>query len=179
VKCFDVADETASALTPDPGDDPPAPLATVTHADSARPKLRRPTATITGLLLVAALTAGGVFVSRMDGWSLSDQLSRFTPQGRAGQQAEKDIVRPYVMLGVFPRNDGPDGKVAAEATRERFNSAGMRVRLIDSTTSAELADGPDGFWVLLRDGFRSLDEARAYCQQYRVVAPNCQVVAPP
>ena len=50
------------------------------------------------------------------------------------------------------------------------------MRVVDSLTSDELEDGDTGYWVLLRDGFASAEAADVYCKQYKVIAPDCQVV---
>lgn len=202
VRCADVADEpdgvpggpgaawsTGSGV--DAGVDGAVPAdapqpAVVTHTGTARPRLRRPTATALGLLLVAALTAGGIAVSRHDG--VAQQLARFNPfdrtatggaAGRATDPVAGDTVRvdpPYVLVDVFPRTNEPGGRAPAEATLDRLNAEGMGVRLVDSTGSRILADGPNGFYVLLRDGFDSVRSAQAYCLRFKIIAPNCQVV---
>jgi hypothetical protein len=161
----------ASGLAGPADDEPAPPLVTVTHAGVARPRLARPTATVIGLLLVAALTGGAVWLGREG--QLPDLVNRLRPGG--GQAQEDPVSRPYVMVEVFQK-DSNGARERAEATREDFNNAGMQVRVVDSEESEELFDGATGFWVVLRDGFASADAARAYCQQYRVVAPNCQVV---
>jgi hypothetical protein len=156
-----------------PADDEPAPpLATVTHAGLARPRLARPTATVLGLLLVAALTGGAVWLGREG--ELSDVVNRLRPGG--GQAQQDPVRRPFVIVDVFQKRGADGGREIAEAAREDFNAGGMQVRVVDSLTSAELEDEATGFWVVLRDGFASVDAARAYCQQYRILAPNCQVV---
>ncbi|GAA1042186.1 hypothetical protein GCM10009557_67590 [Virgisporangium ochraceum] len=165
VHCVDVADETAAAV--DDGD-PPAPLATVTHAGIARARMSRPTATIVGLLLVGSLAAGGVWVARM-----GVLPERFTTAGGLIGNAPKDpVTAPYALVDVFALSSlGP-----AEATRDRLNAAGMNVRVVDSRKSGLIADGAEGFHVLIRDGFASPEAVKAYCDQYKVLAPNCQVV---
>jgi hypothetical protein len=50
------------------------------------------------------------------------------------------------------------------------------VRLVDSRTSDEIADGTNGFWVVLRDGFASAEEADGFCARYQGVTPQCEVV---
>jgi hypothetical protein len=154
------------------GDEPAPPLATVTHAGVARPRLARPTATIIGLLLVAALTGGAVVLGRDGG--LPEQFKRLRPGGT--QPAEDPVRLPYALVDVFVQTGQGGGKAVADATRERLNGAGMQVRVVDSTKSALLEDGATGFWVVLRDGFPSAEAVEAYCRQYRFVAPNCQVV---
>lgn len=165
-------DVTAGLSAPDP-DEPAPPLVTVTHADVARPRLARTTATVTGLLLVLALTGGAVWFGRTG--KLGDLFDRLRRPGPGQQQVEDPVTRPFALVDVFQKDD-PTGKSRAEAARERFNSSGMQVRVVDSTTSEELADGAAGLWVVMRDGFASAEAAQAYCRQYRVVAPGCQVV---
>jgi hypothetical protein len=170
VRCVDVIDETASTLDEDA--EPPAPLATVTHAGIAKARLSRSAATIIGLLLVGSLTAGGVLVARMG--VLPEQFSRFTSGGLGGLGGSpKDpVTAPYALVDVFPITS----RAAAEAKRDLFNSAGMNVRLIDSRDSRVVFDGADGLNVLIRDGFATGEAVKAYCDQYKVIAPSCQVV---
>jgi hypothetical protein len=162
-----------STLTAPPDDEPAPPLATVTHAGMARPRLARPTATIIGLLLVASLTGGAVVLGRDGG--LADGLQRLR-SGRT-QPAQDPVRPPFAMVEVFEQTGGQNGgRAIADATRERLNAAGMQVRVVDSFTSDLLDDGATGLWVLLRDGFPSTEAVVAYCNQYRVVAPSCQLV---
>jgi hypothetical protein len=144
----------------------------VTHAGIAKARLSRPAATIIGLLLVGSLTAGGVFVARMG--VLPDRFTSFTAGGLIGGSPKDPVSTPYALVDVFPI--GSLG--AAESTRDRLNSAGMNVRVVDSRKSGVLADGPDGlgYQVLMRDGFGTPEAVQAYCDQYLVIAPNCQVV---
>jgi hypothetical protein len=170
VRCVDVADETAAVLNTSPATDPPAPLATVTHAGVSRARLSRPAATIIGLLLVGSLTAGGVWVARMG--VLPDRLGGLAAGGLLKGSPKDPVSAPYALVDVFPLS----GRDAAGATRDRLNAAGMNVRVVDSRESGLIADGPEGFHVLIRDGFSTLDAVQAYCDQYKVIAPNCQVV---
>jgi hypothetical protein len=133
--------------------------------------MARATATIIGLLLVAGLTGGAVWLGRSG--ELPDQIRRRLP-GQA--QTEDPVSVPFALVDVFPKTGGNGGLPVAEAARDRLNNAGMQVRVVDSTTSQRLYDGDTGFWVLLRDGFISPEAVDAFCRQYRVVAPNCQVV---
>ena len=70
----------------------------------------------------------------------------------------------------------PERRAAAEESQNRLNSAGMGVRLVDSRESGVVADGTDGLYVLIRDGFSGPDAVKAYCDQYKLIAPNCHVV---
>lgn len=168
VRCVDVADETASTL--DDGREPAAPLATVTHAGIAKARLSRSAATIIGLLLIGSLTAGGVLVARMD--MLPERFSNFT--AGLGRASPKDpVTAPYALVEVFPINSRP----AAEATRDRLNAAGMNVRVVDSRESGVVFDGAEGLNVLIRDGFATPEAVKAYCDQYKPIAPKCTVVA--
>lgn len=172
VRCVDLVEESAAALRSDGGSptgaEPPAPLATVTHAGIARARLSGPAATIIGLLLVGSLTAGGVWVARMG--VLPDRLGGLG--GLAAGSPKDPVSAPYALVDVFPLSRLDD----AQAERDRMNSAGMNVRVIDSRTSDLIADGPEGLHVLIRDGFGSPEAVKAYCDQYTVIAPNCQVV---
>jgi hypothetical protein len=160
----------ASSLAALAGDEPAPPLATVTHAGVARPRLARATATVIGLLLVGSLTGGAVYLGREGDLP---ELGRLLP----GSRTPKDPVSlPYAMVGVVPKSGGDRGLAEAEAIRDDLNSAGMQVRVVDSTTSQILFDGPTGLWVVLRDGFVSPEAVVAYCDQYKILAPDCQVV---
>ncbi|WP_157437085.1 hypothetical protein [Actinoplanes subtropicus] len=84
------------------------------------------------------------------------------------------VTRPYALIDVFPRAGGP---AAAQAELVKLTAARMPVRLVDSLASDVLSDENGGFWVLLQDGFRSTDQAAAYCAQWRTLAPKCQVTS--
>jgi hypothetical protein len=79
------------------------------------------------------------------------------------------------MVASYPQLD-PTYRTQADATVKRLTAAGLPVRLLDSRTSDDIADGTSGFWVVLQDGFASADEARAACTRYRGVTPQCEVV---
>jgi len=162
----------ASAIDDPASDEPAPPLATVTHAGIARPRMARATATIIGLLVVAGLTGGAVWLGRSG--ELPDQIRRRLP-GQA--QTEDPVSVPFALVDVIPKTGGNGDLPVAEAARDRLNNAGMQVRIVDSTKSRLLYDGDTGFWVLLRDGFVSPEAVDAYCRQNRVIAPNCQDVA--
>jgi hypothetical protein len=87
------------------------------------------------------------------------------------------IGRPYALVEVIPHRGADGGRAAAEAAKGRLDTAGMPVRLVDSLNSDVLDDTPagTGFWVLLQDGFPTVDAAQAFCTQWRVVAPKCAV----
>ena len=70
----------------------------------------------------------------------------------------------------------PADRAAAEATLAQLTAVGLPVRLVDSKTSDEIADGTNGFWVVLRDGFASAAEADDFCARYQGVTPQCEVV---
>ena len=91
--------------------------------------------------------------------------------------AQVTVGRPYALIDVFPHRGADGGKAAAEAARAKLAGAGMPVRLVDSLGSDVLADDGAGFWVLLQDGFGTTEAARAFCAQWRVVAPKCQVTS--
>jgi hypothetical protein len=149
------------------GDDA-LPLATVENVGKAKPRVGRRTATILVAVLLVLGTAGGVVVGRFT------DLPWRKPKLPV---STVEVRKPYALVDVFPRREGPQGKAAAEAARDRLTAAGMPVRLVDSTQSDQVADGEDGFYVLLKDGFDSYAQAKAFCDQFRSIAPNCQVVA--
>jgi hypothetical protein len=79
------------------------------------------------------------------------------------------------LVAVFPQSGGA-GRAAADQELARLTAAGMPVRLVDSTRSDQVADGRDGLFVLLQDGFASVADAEAYCDRFRATAPACNVV---
>ncbi|MEV6596426.1 hypothetical protein AB0M36_06100 [Actinoplanes sp. NPDC051346] len=102
--------------------------------------------------------------------------SALTPSAPA-PLAPVSVSLPYALVEVFPHRGADGGKGVAEAARARLAGAGMPIRLVDSLTSDVLADEGSGFWVLLQDGFASVDAAQSYCTQWRQVAPRCAVTA--
>ncbi|MEU4237157.1 hypothetical protein [Actinoplanes sp. NPDC026619] len=89
--------------------------------------------------------------------------------------AKVTIGKPYALVDVFPHRGADGGKGAADAALAKLQAAGMPVRLVDSLASDTLADDPDGYWVLLQDGFGSPQAAEQYCTQWRSAAPKCKV----
>jgi hypothetical protein len=67
---------------------------------------------------------------------------------------------------------------AAEKAVARLQAAGVPARLVDSRTSNRVADGQNGLWVVLRDGFPTFQAALAECNAHRDVAPDC-IAFPP
>jgi hypothetical protein len=169
-------------------DDMP-PLATVEADGVAKPRMRRGLATgLAVALLLVATAAVLVLTGRVDvpgGWR------PFGPGGSGGSggsggaagpggpggpaRSAVEVRRPYALIDVFPQKGGA-GLAAAEAARARLSAAGVPVRLVDSTATDQVADGPGGLWVLLQDGMPTVDEARAFCERYRPAAPKCDVV---
>jgi hypothetical protein len=152
-----------------------APLATVESTITVAPWVGRKPATVLATALLVLVTTGAVLLSGR----LADLLRGSTPPGTKPPPpaAATHVRRPYALLDVFPRQDGPAGRQAAEAALARLTAAGMPVRLVDSTTSDVVADAQGGLWVLLHDGLASVNDARAFCDRYRTVAPKCEVVA--
>jgi P pilus assembly chaperone PapD len=85
------------------------------------------------------------------------------------------VTRPYALIDVFPHRGDDGGRAAAEAARTKLADAGMPVKMVDSLESEVLADQGAGFWVLLQDGFTTPEAATAFCTQWRLIAPKCQV----
>lgn len=144
------------------------PVATAEAVATARPGAgRRPVlillCVLVGLGLVAAL-----------GWQVARRLPGRGDGSGADRPAAGSVRRPYVLVGVYPRQ--PAGRSAAEAALSRYTAAGMPVRLVDSTTTDAVADPGGGLYVILHDGFRSVDEARRFCDRFRTAAPKCDVV---
>ena len=109
----------------------------------------------------------------------------FLPFGKNKQQqgtaatapAKVTIGKPYALVEVFPHRGADGGKGTAAAALAKLQAAGMPLRLVDSLASDTLADDPDGYWVLLQDGFGSPQAAEQYCAQWRSVAPKCKVTS--
>lgn len=158
---------TVSCRDASAGDEAP-PLATVIETGTAAPRIGRTMTTVLAGTALIAATGGAVLLGGV----------RLPWRGPASPPpaATVEVRRPYALVDVFPRQDGPGGRPAAEAALARLTAAGMPVRLVDSTTSDAVADGRDGFWVLLHDGLPTVEEARAYCDRYRPIAPKCEVV---
>lgn len=147
------------------GPDAP-PLATVDETGQSPPRVGR--AAAAGLTALLVLLAAGAVL--FGGWArLTGQEA--TPDTAA---AEVRVRAPYAFVEAFQR--GGQGTANAEAALARLTAAGVPVRLVDSTRSPDLADGPDGLMVLLQDGFASDAAAQAYCDQHRALAPKCRVV---
>jgi hypothetical protein len=163
VACHDVVAEDAPAL------------ATAAATGKVPARIGRAAATVLAVSLLVIVMSAAVIVG---GLLDIDLPGRGTagPPATSPPGATTQVRRPYALIDVFPRHDGPGGRADAEATLARLTAAGMAVRLIDSTTSTEVADGDAGLWVLLQDGMASTDEVRAYCDRYRAVAPKCDVV---
>jgi hypothetical protein len=147
------------------------PLATVTDNVTIAPFLKPATATILTLAALVLAVAGAIML----GWRPHLPGSA-RPTTAGSSPSAVSVRRPYAQIDVFARDDGPSGRSAAEATRSRLLAAGMSVRLVDSTASPDVDDGPVGFWVVLQDGFSSVADARSYCDRNRVLAPKCVVV---
>jgi hypothetical protein len=147
------------------------PLAILTDSGTVPPRFGpRFTVPFVLVLLLAAAAGAALATGRID---LPD---RIRPGGGGGPDASVErIAKPYAVAEVFLKED-PAGRQAAEQAVGRMKAAGMSVRLVDSTTSPDLADGGGGLWVVLQDGFGTLGEAQAYCDRFRVVAPKCEAV---
>jgi hypothetical protein len=150
-----------------------APLLTATGTGSRKPRVRGWMAGTAAIVLALAATAAV---------ALSDVRLPLPGSKRAAAPAATPsptavtISRPYVLVAVFPRRGGGDGgRPAAEAEQAKFAAAGMPVKLVDSYASDVLADQGTGFWVLLQDGFATVEAAQAFCTQWRTVAPRCSV----
>lgn len=146
------------------------PLATVEEAGVARPRVGRTQATVLATTLLVLVTVAVVLLG------LGGLPGRARQASAKASPTVRDVRRPYALIDVFPRQDGPGGKAGAEAVLARLTQAGMPVRLVDSTTSDEVADGQAGLWVLLQDGMSTVAEVRQYCDRYRLLAPKCDIV---
>jgi hypothetical protein len=172
------------------------PLATISAAGTAKPRMRRGPARVLGIALLLVATAatlvltGTVDMLTGERWQpLRRNAAATSPStaqpgvaqpgaaqpGTDVSRPDTVVRRPYALVEVFAK-DGAAGRAAAEAARARLAAAGMPVRLVDSTATDQVADGPTGLWVLLQDGMPTVDAVRAYCDRYRPVAPKCEVV---
>jgi hypothetical protein len=145
------------------------PLATVSDSGQSPPRLTK--LAVAGLLGTLLLAAAGV----VQFGGIVDLTGGRGSEPASGTQEAVQVRTPYVLVAVFPRNGGA-GRTAADQELARLTAAGMPLRLVDSTQSAEVADGRDGLYVVLQDGFASVAEAEAYCDRFRVAAPACDVV---
>jgi hypothetical protein len=143
-----------------------AALATVEETGQSPPRVGR--AAAAGLTALLVLVAAGAVL--FGGWA------RLTGRESAPDSttAEVRVRAPYAFVEAFQR--GGQGTADAEAALARLTAAGVPVRLVDSTRSPDLADGPDGLMVLVQDGFASAGEAQAFCDRHRAAAPKCRVV---
>ncbi len=142
------------------------------RADGAAPARTGVAVVLAG---IAALVAGGALVA----WLAPDRLPfgdrEAAPAAGVSATAAGTVRRPYVMLDSRPQL-APADRTAAEAELARLKLLGMPVRLVDSKTSDEIADGTNGFWVVLRDGFASAAEADGFCVRYQGLTAQCEVV---
>ncbi|MEU4219934.1 hypothetical protein [Actinoplanes sp. NPDC026623] len=152
------------------GGEDPRPLLTAVGAGTRRPLVSNRAAGAAAVLLAlgatAAIAISGVRLP-LPGRHLNER-----PPGVAGSAP---VGRPFVQVDSFPHRGADGGRAAADARLARLAEAGMPVRVVDSLASDQLADDGTGFWVLLHDGFASADAARAFCTQWRAVAPKCKV----
>jgi len=130
-------------------------------------------------ILAVVLALGATAAILLTGSGLKLKLPGREEPGAAPTQAVAKVTvgRPYALIDVFPHLGADGGKAAAEAAQAKLVAQGMPVRLVDSLGSDVLADEGAGFWVLLQDGFASAAAAQAYCTQWRVLAPKCQVTS--
>jgi hypothetical protein len=143
------------------------------RADGAAPAR---TGVAVALVALLALVSAGALIA----WLAPDRLPfldrEASPATSTATTADPGTVRrPYVMVDSRPQLE-PADRAAAEATLARLTAVGLPVRLVDSKASDEIADGTNGFWVVLRDGFGSAAEADGFCARYQGVTPRCEVV---
>ncbi|MFI7543545.1 SPOR domain-containing protein [Actinoplanes sp. NPDC049599] len=142
------------------------------RADGAAPAR---TGAAVALAVLAVLVVAGALVA----WLAPDRLPfrdrEATPPAGTAPAGPGAVRRPYVMVDSRPQL-APADRAAAEATLAQLTAVGLPVRLVDSKTSDEIADGTNGFWVVLHDGFATAEEADAFCARFRGVTPQCEVV---
>jgi P pilus assembly chaperone PapD len=153
------------------------PLIKATAGGKRKPRVANWAAATAAIVLAVAATAAVA----LSGVRLPLPGSRraapppAAPASAAVTAATTAVSRPYSLIDVFPHRGDDGGRAAAEAARTRLADAGMPVRLVDSLTSDVLADQGAGFWVLLQDGFPTIEAAQAYCTQWKLIAPKCAV----
>ena len=125
------------------------------------------------VVVIAVVIAAGLAVAWFSGLRLPD---RGKPVAAPPATAGGEVRRPYVMVDAYPQLD-PSFRARAEASLARLTAAGLPVRLVDSRQSDEIADGTSGFWVILRDGFGSAEEANQFCTSRQGITPRCEVVS--
>lgn len=160
----------------------PRPYALIVSVHDGRGEDRGPLLTAVGTgtrrPLVPSWAAGTAAVVLALGATAAIGISgvRLPLPGRhPGERPSSPVGRPFVQVDAFAHRGADGGRAAADAQRARLAEAGMPVRVVDSLASDELADDGTGYWVLLHDGFASADAARAFCAQWRAVAPKCAV----
>ena len=122
--------------------------------------------------IIALQTGGkGLFSGRL--FSGRDRGAATAPQN----VEQVTVKHPYALIEVFPHRGADGGKAAAQAEQAKLAARGMPLRLVDSLASDALSDEDGGFWVLLQDGFSGTQQAQAYCDQWRAVAPKCTVTS--
>lgn len=159
----------------DGGDPDQRPLLTAVGHGTRKPRLPTWVAWTVALVLALGATAAIVISDADLPMPGLKRAARPPSAGAPAPAAATPIGRPYALVDVFPHRGDDGGRAAADAERAKLAAAGMPIRMVDSLTSDDLADGGTGFWVLLQDGFASTDEATAYCAQWRAVAPKCHV----
>jgi hypothetical protein len=105
----------------------------------------------------------------------SDQ--RCVTLGAAQSPGNADPVQGYyVIYGPPTPTDDEASQGAAERLLAELQAAGVNARLLDSRQSQRIADGENGFWVVVPDGFPSQAAAADECAQHRDIAPDCHPV---
>lgn len=162
----------------DDADDPDRPpLLKATGGGTRKPRVANWMAGTAAIVIALAATAAVAFSGVRLPLPGSRRAAPPPATAAPAPVAATAVGRPYALIEVFPHRGADGGRAAAEAARTRLTDAGMPVRLVDSLTSDVLADGGAGFWVLLQDGFTSIEAAQAYCTQWKPIAPKCAVTA--
>ncbi|GIJ43228.1 hypothetical protein Val02_01140 [Virgisporangium aliadipatigenens] len=169
VDLSDIADEADDA--------PPVVSTEIDRMNKSR--LGRRTPTVLAIVLIVAMTAGAVvffeWKPRLPSFFGGGSGNATAPTS-APKPVEPQVRRPYVLIDVFPQT-GPDrGKPEADAALAALKAAGMSPKLIDASGGVVIAGRQGQLWVILQDGFASIEEARGYCDQFRPVAPKCEAV---
>jgi hypothetical protein len=149
----------------------------LTEVATGKRKPRVPTAVLFTTAIILAVGASAAILLTGDHNFLPFGKKAATGTAGTAAPAKVTIGKPYALVDVFPHRGADGGRGAADAALAKLQATGMPVRIVDSLASDTLADDPDGYWVLLQDGFGSSQAAEQYCTQWRSVAPKCKVTS--
>lgn len=137
-----------------------------------RPVLGAAAAAGAVLLAVAVTVAAGVLAWPALRSAFAGEEAAPPSAAAPSASAPADEVQGhYVLWATFPIDD-PGAQERAGTRRDELQGAGIEARVLDGRESDAI---PDGFWVLVQDGFGSREQAQAVCDSNKDVAPACAV----